>query len=136
MRKTLWVVWFLLSISCALARGSEQNTPINKKRTGDNWEQLKKISLISAIIAQCEFKPPLKNSLELRKFSKSYTNFLIETGKYEKTEVLNMVTEILSEIESRYGIEEIPKNICTDAIATTEEMYIKWKNKEQVVTLN
>lgn len=136
MRKTLWVVWFLLIISCGLARGSEQNTPINKKRTVDNWEQLKKISFISAIIAQCEYNPPLKNSSELRKFSKNYTTYLIETGKYNKKEVLELITDILSEIENRYGIEDIPKNICSEAIANTEEMYLKWKNKEQLVSLN
>lgn len=89
-------------------------------------QEFEKVVIVSAIIDQCD-SPTISKAQKdhIQKFSKEYSDFLIEKSKYNATTVTKIVAKSLFKIDEKYG-DEIPASVCESALTIIGNMEKQW----------
>lgn len=91
-------------------------------------EEFEKVVIVSAIIDQCEVSTISKAQKEhIQKFSKEYSDYLIEKSKYNQSTVTKIVAKSLFKIDEKYG-DDIPVSVCESALTIIHNMEKQWLN--------
>lgn len=91
-----------------------------------------KIVILSAVLDQCKSNfITNKKNIELKPFTKSYSNYLIEKINLTQNEVLKIVADSLYRIDMKYG-DEIPITVCLNALELTEKIKNQFENTNKV----
>lgn len=91
-----------------------------------------KIVILSAVLDQCKSNfITHKKKTELKPFTKSYSNYLIEKINLTQNEVLKIVADSLYRIDMKYG-DEIPITVCLNALELTEKIKNQFENVNKV----
>ena len=92
-------------------------------------EEFERVVIVSAIIDQCDLSNISRSQKEhIQKFSKDYSDYLIEKSKYTPIKVTQIVAKSLFKIDQKYG-DDIPVNVCESALKIIDNMEKQWINK-------
>ena len=120
MNKVLWVLVAMCVATSVRAQTIEKGI----------WEELQKTAVLSALVEQCENLPAGANKADVQKFSKEYSNYLIEKGKLPVDKVIKLVATALYTIDQKYS-DDIPQDICLNAVDMLSLMEKQWFMKKE-----